>query len=164
MSTQRIHHILTLRVENRSGVLARVAGLFSRRGYNIYSLTVAPTSDPRFSQITLTTDVDTAPLDQIVAQIDKLINVVSITHLEQTSALERELLLATIPAHPDQRSQIIELVTVFRGEIVSVASNNLTVMVAGTPEALDSFEQLIAPYQPLELQRSGRVALPRPPS
>ena len=107
-------------MENKSGVLARVAGLFSRRGYNIFSLAVAPSDDERFSRITIVVDVESAPLDQIIKQLDKLIPVVSITELDPSMARERELLMATLEAGPDTRGQIIQLVGVFEGKIVDV--------------------------------------------
>src|SRR3974390_164534 len=107
------HHILTVLVENKAGVLARVAGLFSRRGFNIFSLAVPPSDDERFSRITIVVDVESAPLDQIIKQLDKLIPVVSITELDPSRSRERELLLATVEAGPDVRGQGIQLVGVF---------------------------------------------------
>ncbi|HEY3942607.1 MAG TPA: acetolactate synthase small subunit [Acidimicrobiales bacterium] len=156
------HHILSVVVENKAGVLARVAGLFSRRGFNIYSLAVAPTDDDeRFSRITIVVDVESAPLDQVVQQLDKLVNVVAISHLSPADAIERELVLATVAAAPAERSQVIQLVGVFGGEVVSVGSDRLTVMLAGRPDKLDDFEGLLETYQVVELQRTGRVALPK---
>ena len=156
------HHILSVVVENKAGVLARVAGLFSRRGFNIYSLAVAPTDDDeRFSRITIVVDVESAPLEQVVQQLDKLINVVSISHLAPADAVERELLLATVGAGPTERSQVIELVGVFGGEVVNVGTDRLIVMLAGRPEKLDDFERLLESYDVIELQRTGRVALPK---
>ena len=114
--TDKHHHTLTVLVENKSGVLARVAGLFSRRGYNIFSLAVAPSDNPRFSRITIVVDVESAPLDQIMKQLDKLIPVVSIRELDPADARERELLLATVEAGPDSRGQVIQLVGRLRGE------------------------------------------------
>ena len=155
------HHILTVLVENKAGVLARVAGLFSRRGYNIFSLAVAPTEDDRFSRITIVVDVESAPLEQVVNQLDKLVNVVAISELAAASAVQRELLLATVAAAPEERSQVIQLVGVFGGEVVDVGADRLTVMLAGPPEKLDGFEGLLETYEVLDLQRTGRVALPK---
>jgi acetolactate synthase-1/3 small subunit len=155
------HHILSVLVENKAGVLARVAGLFSRRGYNIYSLAVAPTDDERFSRLTIVVDVESSPLEQVTKQLFKLINVLKISELDPALATERELLLATVQAEPAERSQIIELVGVFEGRIVDVGHDQLTVMLAGEPAELDGFEDLIRPYGIVELQRSGRVALPK---
>ena len=155
------HHILTVLVENKAGVLARVAGLFSRRGFNIFSLAVAPPDDERFSRITIVVDVASAPLEQIVQQLDKLVNVVAITELAPADAVQRELLLATVEAEPDARSQVIQLVGVFGGEVLDVGPDRLTVMLAGPPDTLDSFERLLDTYAAVEIQRTGLVALPR---
>jgi acetolactate synthase-1/3 small subunit len=156
------HHILSVLVENKAGVLARVAGLFSRRGFNIYSLAVAPTDDAgQFSRITIVVDVESAPLEQVIMQLDKLVNVVSISELSPAEAVERELVLVTVEAGAVERSQVIELVGVFGGEVVNVGHHRLTVMLAGRPEKLDDFEGLLEPYTVVELQRTGRVALPK---
>jgi acetolactate synthase-1/3 small subunit len=155
------HHTLTVLVENKAGVLARVAGLFSRRGFNIFSLAVAPTDDDRFSRITVVVDVESAPLEQIIAQLDKLVNVVSISQLAPEQAVERELLMATVAVTTEERSQVIELVGVFEGEVVSVGEDALTVTLAGRPDKIDDFEGLLAHYDMVELQRTGRVALPK---
>jgi acetolactate synthase-1/3 small subunit len=159
--TQPRHHILSVLVENRAGVLARVAGLFSRRGYNIYSLAVAPTDDERFSRITIVVDVESTPLEQVTKQLFKLINVVKISELDPAEATERELLLATVRAEPTTRGEVIELVQVFEGRIVDVGYDQLTVMLAGAPSKLDDFEDLMRSYGIVELQRTGRVALPK---
>ena len=155
------HHILSVLVENKAGVLARVAGLFARRGYNIFSLAVAPTDDERFSRITVVVDVESAPLEQITKQLFKLIHVVKITELHPDDSVERELMLCTVRAEGGMRSQIIELVQVFEGRIVDVGHGDLTVMLAGSPSQLDDFEDLMRPYGINELQRTGRVALPK---
>jgi acetolactate synthase I/III small subunit len=155
------HHLLSVLVENKAGVLTRVASLFARRGYNIFSLAVAPTDDPRFSRISIVVDVESAPLEQVIAQLDKLINVVEISELHPDEAREAELLLATVSADAGQRAQVIQLVAVFGGQIVDVGLAALTVMLAGAPDALDDFEELMSPYGIVELQRTGRVALPK---
>ena len=155
------HHIVSARVENKAGVLARVSGLFSRRGFNIYSLAVAPTHDERFSRITIVVDVESAPLEQIVRQLDKLVNVVEIAELAPEEATERELLLATVRAAPADRGQVIALVGVFEGTIVDVGLDAMTVLLAGSPSKIDDFEALIRPFGIIELQRTGRVALPK---
>jgi len=111
----------------------RVAGLFSRRGYNIYSLAVAPTDDERFSRISIVVDVESSPLEQVVAQLDKLINVVEIGELHPDEAREAELLLVSVSADAGQRSQVIQLVGVFSGRIVDVGQDAITVMVAARP-------------------------------
>jgi acetolactate synthase I/III small subunit len=155
------HHLLSVLVENKAGVLTRVASLFARRGYNIFSLAVAPTDDERFSRISIVVDVESAPLEQVIAQLDKLINVVEISELHPDEAREAELLLATVSADADGRAQVIQLVGVFGGQIVDVGLEALTVMLAGAPEALDDFEELMRSYGIVELQRTGRVALPK---
>ena len=161
MATPSQHHILSVVVENKAGVLARVSGLFARRGYNIFSLAVAPTDDPNFSRITVVVDVESAPLEQIVKQLFKLIAVVKITELHPDEAVERELMLLTVKAEGATRGQVIELVQVFEGKIVDVGHDELTVMLSGNPSKLDDFEELMRPYGIGELQRSGRVALPK---
>ncbi|MFL6205862.1 MAG: acetolactate synthase small subunit [Acidimicrobiales bacterium] len=155
------HHLLSVVVENKAGVLARVAGLFARRGFNIISLAVAPTEDERFSRITIAVDVASAPLEQVTKQLFKLINVVKITELDPRQAVERELMLVTAGAAPEVRSQIIELVDVFEGRILNVGHDRLTLSIEGHPAKLDDFEELLRPYGILELARTGRVALPK---
>jgi len=155
------HHIVSALVENKAGVLARVAGLFSRRGFNIFSLAVAPTDDERFSRITIVVDVESAPLEQIVRQLDKLVNVVEIAELAPEEATEREMLLVTVQATPAERGNVIQLVGVFEGTIVDVGLDSMTVMLAGPPSKIDDFEMLIRPFGITELQRTGRVALPK---
>jgi acetolactate synthase-1/3 small subunit len=156
------HHTLTVLVENKAGVLARVSGLFSRRGYNIESLAVAPTDDERFSRITIVVDAESSPIEQITKQLFKLISVVKISELEPANAVERELLMATVRADAGgTRSQVIELVGVFEGKIVDVGTDALTVMLAGQPSKLDDFEDLLRPFGIADIQRTGRVALTR---
>ena len=155
------HHILSVLVENKAGVLARVSGLFARRGFNIFSLAVAPTDDERFSRITIVVDVESAPLEQITKQLFKLIHVVKISELDPRDSVERELMLATVEAEAGKRGEIIELVDVFQGRIVDVGHDELTIMLADTPDRLDACEDLLRPYGIVELQRTGRVALPK---
>ncbi len=155
------HHILSVLVENKAGVLARVAGLFARRGFNIYSLAVAPTDDERFSRITIVVDVESTPLEQITKQLFKLINVVKISELDPLDAVEREMMLITVSAESGTRGQVIELVQVFEGRIVDVGLEQITVVLAGPPNKLDDFEDLMRVYGITALQRTGRVALPK---
>jgi acetolactate synthase I/III small subunit len=161
MATSPTHQTLSVLVENRSGVLARISGLFARRGFNIISLAVAPSNDERFSRINLVIDVEETSVEQITKQLFKLINVVKITELHPSEAVERELLMATVAAGSDQRGSVIELVNMFEGKIVDVGLSQLTVMLAGDPDRLDDFEELLRPYGITELQRTGRVALPK---
>ena len=155
------HHILTVLVENKAGVLARVSGLFARRGFNIYSLAVAPTDDERFSRITIVVDVESTPLEQITKQLFKLINVVKISELDPADAVEREMMLLTVKAEGTGRGQVIELVQVFEGRIIDVGPEAITVMLAGRPSKLDDFEDLMRGFGIIQIQRSGRVALPK---
>ena len=155
------HHTLSVLVENKAGVLSRVAGLFSRRGFNIYSLAVAPTDDERFSRITIVVDVESKPLEQVTKQLFKLINVVKISELAPDQSVERELMLLTVRAEAGTRGQVIELVQLFEGRIVDVGHDQLTVMLADHPNTIDDFEDLMRPYGILELQRTGRIALPK---
>jgi acetolactate synthase-1/3 small subunit len=155
------HHTLVVLVENKAGVLARVSGLFARRGFNIYSLAVAPTEDARFSRITIVVDVQSAPLEQITKQLFKLINVVKISELDPRDSVERELMLLTVRAAAEHRSQVIELVNLFDGRVVDVGHDELTVSLDGDPGRLDDLEGLLRPYGIIELQRTGRVALPK---
>ena len=153
------HHTLVVTVENKAGVLARVAGLFARRGYNITSLAVAPTDDERFSRITIVVDAESSPIEQITKQLFKLVNVVKISELAPHEAVERELLLATVKAEPATRSQVLELAGIFESRILAVGHDSLTLSLDGTPGKIDDFEELLRPYGILELQRTGRVAL-----
>jgi acetolactate synthase I/III small subunit len=166
--TDARHHTLVVLVENKAGVLARVASLFARRGFNIFSLAVAPTVDDRFSRITIVVDVESAPLEQITKQLHKLINVVKISELDPRDSVERELMLVTLRADISSRSPIIELVSLFEGRVVDVGHDELTVSLDGTPDRLDDVEELLRPFGIVELQRTGRVALPKlehsPPS
>ena len=159
--TDARHHTLVVLVENKAGVLARVASLFARRGFNIFSLAVAPTEDDRFSRITIVVDVESAPLEQITKQLYKLINVVKISELDPRDSVERELMLVTLRADMTSRSPIIELVNLFEGRVVDVGHDELTVSLDGTPDRLDDVEELLRPFGIVELQRTGRVALPK---
>ncbi|MDQ6616370.1 MAG: acetolactate synthase small subunit [Actinomycetota bacterium] len=156
-----VHHTLSVLVENKFGVLARVSGMFARRGYNIFSLAVAPTDDERFSRITIVVDAEQTSVEQMVKQLFKLINVVKINELSPAESVERELLLLTVRADLTERGQVIELLQVLDGTIIDVGHETLTVMLADTPSKLDDFEQLMQPFGITELQRTGRVALPK---
>jgi acetolactate synthase-1/3 small subunit len=157
------HHILSVLVENKPAVLTRVTSLFSRRGFNIFSLAVSPTDDERLSRMTIVVDAESAPLDQVTRQLDKLINVVDIKELSEGQCVERELMLATVRADVDSRGQVTELAAIFEAKILDVGTDALTVMCAGTPDQLDAMEELIRPFGITDLQRTGRIALPRIP-
>ena len=156
-----LHHILTVTVENKPGVLSRVAGLFSRRGFNIVSLAVSPTEDERFSRMTIVVDADTAPLEQVVKQLNKLVPVIKITEVAPTEGVERELLMVIVKATADARSQVTELTAIFEAKILDVGYDAMTIMVAGEPAKLDAFSDLVKPFGIIELQRTGRIALPK---
>jgi acetolactate synthase-1/3 small subunit len=163
MSQQGTHHILSVLVENKPAVLSRIVGLFSRRGFNIFSLAVSPTDDDRFSRMTIVVDAESAPIEQVVRQTDKLLNVLEIKELTSGEAVERELMLATVKANADNRGQVSELASIFEAKILDVAADSLTIMVAGTPSKLDAVEELLRPFGITGLQRTGRIALPRIP-
>jgi acetolactate synthase-1/3 small subunit len=165
------HHILSVLVQNRPGVLARVAGLFARRDYNIFSLAVAPAEDESFSRITIVVDVESVTVEQIVKQLFKLIEVVKISELDPRNSVERELLMATVRtsspaakgsgAGDSHRGEVVELVNIFEGKILAVGADAITVSLEGHPDKLDDFEELLSGYGIVELQRTGRVALPK---
>ena len=156
------HHILSVLVENKAGVLARIAGLFARRGFNIYSLAVAPAeSHERFSRVTIVVDAESAPLEQIVGQLDKLVNVVAISDLAPKDAVERELLLATIMTNVANRTELLDILGHAGAAIIDVDPGAVTVMLAGTPQACNDLEKALESFSAVELHRTGRVALPR---
>jgi acetolactate synthase I/III small subunit len=154
-------HTLVVLVENKPGVLTRVAGLFARRGFNIDSLAVARTDDPQFSRITIMVDAESAPLEQVVKQLDKLINVVEIRDLDPSESVERELMLVIVKGQPHDRGQIMDLVRIFEARVLNVGGDKMMLSLSGAPSRLDDFEDLLRPYGIVELQRSGRIALPR---
>jgi acetolactate synthase-1/3 small subunit len=155
------HHILSVLVENKFGVLTRISGLFARRGFNIVSLAVSPTEDERYSRMTIVVDADSAPLEQVTKQLNKLIPVIKIMELTPDQAVERELMLVTVKATPEARSQITELAAIFQARIDDVGHDAMTIQVAGQPEKLDAISDLLQPFGIVELQRTGRIALPK---
>lgn len=153
-------HTLVVLVENKSGVLARIAGLFSRRGFNIESLAVAPTDNDLFSRITIVVDVSSASIDQVVKQLDKLINVVDIRELDPATSVERELMMATVAAESSAtRSEIMDLIAIFGANVLNVGYDRLMLSVAGSQRRLDDFEALLGRYGIIEIQRTGKIAL-----
>ena len=153
------YHTLVVTVENKSGVLARLAALFSRRGFNIESLAVAPTDDERFSRVTVVVDLESAPLEQIIKQLDKLVNVVNIRELHPGHAVERELMIVTVAAGPDRRDELVEQLDRAGGKVLSVGADAMMLSLVGPPVRVDEFEKLLGQYGIIELQRTGRVAL-----
>jgi len=160
MTAEMRHHILSVLVENKPGVLARVSGLFARRGFNIFSLAVAPTDDPTRSRITIVVDVDSAPLEQIVKQLDKLINVLQIDELAPVDAVERELMIVTVTVPDSSRADLLALTEEYSGVVLDEAGDRMTVSLGGTPEALDAFTARMGAAV-VGYQRTGRIALPR---
>jgi acetolactate synthase-1/3 small subunit len=155
-------HTLSVLVENKPGVLARIAGLFARRGYNIESLAVGPTENEEFSRITVQVAVDSQlVLEQIIKQLNKLIEVLKIVELEDAAAVRRELVLIKVKADPATRSQIIEIVQLFRGKTVDVHNDSMTIEATGSPDKLDALLEMLKPYGVRELVQSGLVALAR---
>jgi len=155
---QRFHTLVTT-VENKPGVLARVAGLFARRGFNIESLAVAPTDDERFSCITFTVDVASSRLEQVVKQLDKLINVVEIHKLDPAHSVERELMLVVVGADAGRRHELLSLIDDFRAYVLDENPTQMMLSLAARPTKLDDFEKSLEPYGIFKLQRTGRVAL-----
>lgn len=154
-------HTLSVLVENKPGVLARIAGLFSRRGFNIDSLAVGPTEDPQLSRMTIIVDAEEHSLEQVTKQLNKLINVVKISDLDPSRSVNRELVLIKVKADSKNRAQIIEIADIFRAGIVDVSKNSLTLEVTGTADKLEAIEEMLRPYGVAELVRTGKVALSR---
>lgn len=154
-------HTLSVLVENKPGVLARVAGLFSRRGFNIDSLAVGPTENPALSRMTIVVRAEEHSLEQITKQLYKLINVIKISDLDPRTSVSRELLLLKVNATDQTRANIIEIAGIFRANIVDVSRTSLTLEATGTPEKLAAIEDLVRPYGISELARTGKIALSR---
>jgi acetolactate synthase-1/3 small subunit len=154
-------HTISVLVEDRPGVLTRVAGLFAARGYNIDSLAVGPTDAEGISRMTIVVNVDESPLEQVTKQLNKLVNVIKILEHDPGTAVERELMLAKAHAKGDARARILEIAEVFRVNVVDVTANTLTVEASGKPEKLEALRQLLDEYGIVELSRTGRIALSR---
>jgi acetolactate synthase-1/3 small subunit len=156
-----VKHTLSVLVENKPGVLARVAGLFARRGFNIDSLAVGVTEDPEMSRMTVVVDVEEHSLEQVYKQLNKLINVVKVVDLPDENSVQRELVLVKVKADARTRAEIIEMVDIFRGKIVDVGKGTVSIEVTGTGSKLGALEDLLRPYGIVELVRTGMVALNR---
>ena len=154
-------HTLSVLVENKPGVLARIASLFARRGFNIETLTVGPTDDGKFSRITLTVDGALHPIDQVTKQLHKLINVLKIRDLEPDETLARELALFKVAAESQARSEILEFAEIFRGRVVDTTKRSVTVEVTGTQAKIEAFERLVRPFGLVEMARTGEIAIAR---
>lgn len=154
-------HTLSVLVENSPGVLARIASLFSRRGYNIDSLAVGPTEDPNVSRMTIVVNVEGHALSQVIQQTDKLINVLSITELDPIASVQRELLLVKVSTTSETRSQVLETVQLFRAKVVDVAQDAVTIEATGNSEKIQALLRVLEPYGIKELVQSGLVAMER---
>ena len=154
-------HTLSVLVEDESGALSRISGLFARRGFNIESLAVGPAEKRGVSRLTMVVEGDDRTLGQMTKQLDKLVNVLGVIDLSTIPAVERDLMLLKVAAPARQRSEILELVQVFRARVVDVADEALTLEVVGDPGKLVALEQVMEPYGILEIARTGRVALER---
>ncbi|MBN1671272.1 MAG: acetolactate synthase small subunit [Kiritimatiellae bacterium] len=154
-------HIITALVENRPGVLARIVGLISGRGYNIDTLNVGPMPDGTVSRMTITVPGDDRILEQVTKQLNKLVDVIKVTDLTRERHIDRELVLIKVSAPPKSRSEIIELVNLFRAKIIAVQSKSLIIEVTGTEEKVESFLELVKPHGIQEISRSGALAMAR---
>jgi len=154
-------HTLSVLVENRPGVLTRVAGLFARRAFNIHSLAVGPTEHEGISRMTVVVDVDDLPLEQVTKQLNKLVNVLKIVELDPQQSVQRELLLVKVRADRAQRSQILETVELFRARVIDVAPDTLTIEATGNPDKLEALLRDLEAYGIKEMVQSGLVAIGR---
>lgn len=154
-------HTLSVLVQNRPGVLARVSGLFSRRGFNIDSLAVGPTDDPDVSRMTIAVSVEDLPLEQVTKQLNKLVNVIQIVELDPASSVQRELMLIKVKADQHSRTQVLEAVSLFRAKVVDVAIDAVTIEATGTADKLAALVRVLEPFGIRELVQSGMVAVGR---
>ena len=154
-------HILSILVENRPGVLTRVAGLFARRGFNIDTLVVGPTDDPELSRITLTLDGAMHPIDQVTKQLHKLVNVLKIRDLEPDETIARELAVFKVNCDGSQRAEVMQFVEIFEGRIVDVTRRTIIIEIVGTAEKVRAFEQLVRPFGLVEMAQTGEIAIAR---
>jgi acetolactate synthase I/III small subunit len=155
-------HILSILVENKPGVLARIAGLFARRGFNIDSLAVGPTDDASISRITLTVDGAAHPIDQVTKQLHKLVHVIKIRDLEPAETVARELALFKVSCQDgDSRAQVMQFTEIFRGKTVDVSKKSVTVEVTGTDDKIEAFEEMVRPFGLIEMVRTGEIAVAR---
>ena len=154
-------HILSILVENKPGVLTRIAGLFARRGFNIDTLTVGPTDDENISRITLTLDGAMHPIDQVTKQLHKLVNVLKIRDLEPTDTVARELALFKVSADGASRGEVMQIVEIFRGKVIDVTRRSVIAEVTGPHDKIEAFEQMMRPFGLVEMVRTGEVAIAR---
>jgi len=156
-------HTLSVLVENKPGVLARVSGLFSRRGFNIDSLAVGPTENDVVSRMTIVVNVEDLPLEQVTKQLNKLVNVLKIVELDPAASVQRELILIKVRADLSTRSHVLETVQLFRAKVVDVAADAVTVEATGTGDKLAALIRVLEPFGIAEIVQSGLVAVGRGP-
>lgn len=161
MAKQTMQHTITALVENRPGVLARVSGLFARRGFNIESLAVSITDDVSISRMTIVVGGDHRVLEQITKQLNKLIDVIKVIDYTDMAFVERELAMVKVNAEPKNRSEIMQLVDVFRAKIIDISERSFTIEVTGSVEKVDAMENLLVPYGIQEMVRTGKIAMGR---
>jgi acetolactate synthase I/III small subunit len=154
-------HVLSILVENKPGVLARIAGLFARRGFNIDTLAVGPTDDPNTSRITLTLDGAVHPIDQVTKQLHKLVNVLKIRDMEPEETIAREMALFKVTSAVESRAEIMQFAEIFRAKIVDVSRRTMTIEVTGSADKVEAFERMIRPHGLVEMVRTGEVAIAR---
>jgi len=154
-------HVLSILVENKPGVLTRVAGLFARRGFNIETLTVGPTDDEAISRITLTVDGALHPIDQVTKQLHKLINVLKIRDLEPNETVTRELAMFKVAVEGPQRGEVMQFAEIFRGHVVDVTKRSITIEITGPTTKIEAFERMVRPYGLIEMMRTGEIAMAR---
>src|SRR5947208_3937359 len=154
-------HVLSILVENKPGVLTRIAGLFARRGFNIDTLAVGPTDDEAVSRVTLTVDGAKHPIDQVTKQLHKLVNVLKIRDLEPEDSVARELALFKIACDSGSRGEVLQLTEIFRGKVVDVTRKSLIVEITGTTDKIDAFEEMVRPFGMVEMMRTGEIAISR---
>ena len=156
-----MRHTISILVENKFGVLTRIAGLFSGRGYNIDTLNVGPTQDPDTSRMTIVTRGDDATLEQIVKQLNKLVDVLKVQDFREDEYIDRELVLIKVSVDQKSRSEVMQITDIFRAKIVDVQPKSLTIEITGGENKVSKFLDLMAPFGIVELTRTGKVALPR---
>jgi len=156
-------HTLSVLVENKPGVLARIAALFSRRGFNIESLAVGPTEHDEISRMTIVVNVEDSPLEQVTKQLNKLVEVIKIVELDPTSAVQRELVLVKVGATPETRGQVLDAVQLFRAKVVDVAADAVTIQTIGNAGKIADFLRVLEPFGIRELVQSGVIAIGRGP-
>jgi acetolactate synthase I/III small subunit len=154
-------HVLSILVENKPGVLARIAGLFARRGFNIDTLAVGPTDDPNTSRITLTLDGAVHPIDQVTKQLHKLVNVLKIRDMEPEETIAREMALFKVTSALESRAEIMQFAEIFRAKIVDVSRRTMTIEVTGSADKVEAFERMIRPHGLVEMVRTGEIAIAR---